>query len=37
MKRKSVITDEQQLAQFTEYQSNLETTSSLFDECKSGH
>jgi len=32
MNRKSVMTDEQQLARFTEYQLTLETTSSLFDE-----
>ena len=30
------MTDEQQLARFTECQLNLKTTSSLFDECKSG-
>ena len=30
------MTDEQQLVRFTD-QLNLKTTSSLFDECKSGH
>ena len=31
MKKRSVITDEQQLERFTEYKLTLETTSSLFD------